>query len=147
MLYFKLLYVILNTEREVSILLYHLSTIKGLEILIPKVPETAISGLEDTSIKRVCFSDSIEGCLSALQDIPRKYYVYSPCEEVVPYYPRVDEVRDAKYTHEVWVTKNVKVKCLGIIESWGPEGYKNHNSGRGRVAVLKYFYRWLDTLK
>ena len=54
----------------VFIRLYHLSKTKDLTILEPKVPECAVPMFEDTTTKRVCFSDNIEGCLSALQDGP-----------------------------------------------------------------------------
>lgn len=87
-------------------MLYHLSTRGGLTELTPKIPECAVSIHEDTSTERVCFSDFIEGCLSALQDLPRKYYVYVPRNEIKDddiYYPTVNDVRDAKYTHEVWI--------------------------------------------
>ena len=62
-------------------MLYHLSQVNNLELLTPKVPECAIPMYEDTKTKRVCFSDSIDGCLSALQS-PGKYYVYIPKENI-----------------------------------------------------------------
>lgn len=127
-------------------MLYHLSRYKNLKILTPKVPETAISIYENITIQRVCFSDSIEGCLSALQDSPEKYYVYILDQEIEKndlYYPTVNEVRDAKYTHEVWILKEVKVKCIGIIQSSNYDREKQYNSGRGRVTIYHYPYEWL----
>lgn len=56
--------------------LYHLSEDGTLNVLTPRVPECAIEMYEDVKTKRVCFSDFIEGCLSSLQDLPKKYYVY-----------------------------------------------------------------------
>lgn len=62
--------------------LYHLSQTPRIEILVPSIPKCAIPMYEDTSIRRVCFSNSISGCLSALQDIAgAEFYVYTPIEE------------------------------------------------------------------
>ena len=58
-------------------MIYHLSMVEGLKQLIPKIPECAIEKYEDKQIKRICFSDSIDGCLSSLQQ-PGLYYVYIP---------------------------------------------------------------------
>lgn len=127
-------------------ILYHLSEQGGLEKLTPRIPECAVPIYEDTSTERVCFSDFIEGCLSALQDLPRKYYVYIPQDEIRNedlYYPTVDDVRDAKYTHEVWVLKEVKVKCIGIIKSLDYDWTKRHNTGRGTTTFFHYPYQWV----
>ena len=128
-------------------MLYHLSEHKNLTLLTPRIPECAVSIYEDTVTKRVCFSDSIEGCLSALQDIPRKYYVYTPQELIQQndlYYPTVNEVRDAKYTHEVWILQEVKVKLIGIIQSEYPDWKKRYNTGRGRIMYFHYPYNWIE---
>lgn len=128
-------------------MLYHLSEHKNLTLLTPRIPECAVSIYEDTVTKRVCFSDSIEGCLSALQDIPRKYYVYTPQELIQQndlYYPTVNEVRDAKYTHEVWILQEVKVKLIGIIQTEYPDWKKRYNTGRGRIMYFHYPYNWIE---
>lgn len=97
----------------------------------------------------MCFSNSIDGCLSALQS-PGKYYVYIPKENIQEdsiYYPTVDDVRDAKYTHEVWILSEIKVKCIGIIKSSDIYIKERHNSGRGRVNIFRYQYEWLRKYK
>ena len=130
-------------------MLYHLSQVNNLELLTPKVPECAIPMYEDTKTKRVCFSDSIDGCLSALQS-PGKYYVYIPKEDIQEdsiYYPTVDDVRDAKYTHEVWVLTEIGVKCIGIIKCSDMYIKERRNSGRGQVTVFHYDYKWLKKYK
>ena len=48
-------------------MLYHLTTTKNIKVLTAKIPETCVSGYEDENQKRVCFSPSIDQCLSALQ--------------------------------------------------------------------------------
>lgn len=125
-------------------MLYHLSTQKGLTKLTPKIPECAVPMFENTNIKRVCFSDFIGGCLSALQDLPRKYYVYTPCSDIIVYKPSVDEVRDAKYTHEFWSLQPVKIKCIGIIQSENYIKTEQHNTGRGRTTFFHYPYHWVE---
>lgn len=128
-------------------MLYHLSTIGNLSVLTPKIPECAVPIYEDVITPRVCFSDFIEGCLSALQDLPKRYYVYIPDEELDTsdlHYPTVYEVRDMKCTHEVWVTREVKVKCIGIIQSKEYDWKKDHNSGRGRITFFHYPYEWVE---
>lgn len=118
-----------------------------MDVLTPRIPECAVSIYEDTSTKRICFSDYIEGCLSALQDMPRRYYVYVPQDDIQDeniYYPTVDDVRDAKYTHEVWVLHEVKVKCIGVIQSFNYDWSKRHNTGRGRTTFFHYPYKWIE---
>lgn len=125
-------------------MLYHLSKDDNLTKLTPQIPECAVGIHEDTNTKRVCFSDSIEGCLSALQEIPKQYYVYIPAEEIDFYTPTVDEVRDAKFTHEVWILQEVKVKCIGVIQSKEYDSAKMHNTGRGRTVFFHYPYEWIE---
>ncbi len=125
-------------------MLYHLSESAELEKLTPKIPECAVGMYENTSIKRICFSDYIEGCLSALQDLPKKYYVYVPENDSVNFHiPTVEEVRDAKYTHEVWILEEIPVKCIGIIESDDYDWSKRHNTRRGRTTFFHYPYKWI----
>lgn len=128
-------------------MLFHLSSDKALTKLTPRVPECAIPIHEDISIKRICFSNSIDGCLSALEQGPYKYYVYiidDIIDEHDMHYPTVDEVRDAKYTHEVWILKEVKVKCIGKIKCSNYDSSRQHNSGRGRVTIFHYPYKWIE---
>lgn len=122
---------------------YHLSEKANLTTLVPKIPECAVSMYEDKTIKRVCFSDFIGGCLSALQDIPCKYYVYTPINDVKMYRPSVEEVRDVNFTHEVWCLEPIPVKCIGIIESFNYTKVERHNTGRGRTTFFHYPYRWI----
>lgn len=125
-------------------MLYHLSTNPNIKRLMPKIPSCAVGQYENLTAKRICFSDSIENCLSALQDIPNKFYVYTPIKEnIATYTPTVNEVIDAKIHHEVWSFKAVNVKCIGIIQSENYTEVTRHNSGRGRVCFFKYPYKWI----
>ena len=95
--------------------LFHLSPIPNLTVLNPRVPETAIGGYEDTKQKRVCFSTSIKRCLTALSDCNGQYYVYIPVNQHKAYSPTPTEVVDVSETNEKWITRPVKVKCIGAI--------------------------------
>ena len=95
--------------------LFHLSPTPNLTILNPRVPETAIGGYEDTKQKRVCFSTSIKRCLTALSDCNGQYYVYIPVNQHKAYSPTPTEVVDVSETNEKWITRPVKVKCIGAI--------------------------------
>ena len=130
-------------------MLYHLSTNKNLNILTPRIPECAISTYENTSMKRVCFSDYIGGCLSALQGIPTKYYVYVPYnfQNENIYYPTENDVRDAKYTHEIWYLNEINVKCIGAIKSFNYDYNKKYDTNRGKITVFHYPYKWIEKYK
>lgn len=128
-------------------MLYHLSQDANLSVLTPRVPECAVPAYEDVTTKRVCFSDFIEGCLSALQSLPGVYHVYVPAEDLKEediHYPDAYEVRDSKCTHEIWVMKEVKVKRIGSIVTENYDWSKQHNSGRGRVTFFHYPYKWIE---
>lgn len=129
-------------------MLYHLSEISDLTVLTPRIPRYAVSTHENVKIERVCFSDFIEGCLSALQDLPNKFYVYVPKYEIDKwdiYTPTVYEVIDAKFTHEVWVMKEVEVKCIGIIQSENWDWSKRHNTGiRRRTTFFHHPFKWIE---
>ena len=128
-------------------MLYHLSTDENLKVLTPKIPKNALPEHEDVKTKRICFSDSIEGCLSSLQTSPNKYYVYVPeneVDEIDIYIPTVDEVIDAKFTHEVWIMKEIKVKCIGAIQAKKYDFKKRYSSGRGRITFFHYPYEWIE---
>ena len=95
--------------------LFHLSPIPNLTVLTPRIPEAAVWGYEDKKQKRVCFSTSIKRCLTALSDCNGQYYVYIPVNQHKAYSPTPTEVVDVSETNEKWITRPVKVKCIGAI--------------------------------
>lgn len=123
---------------------FHLSDDNGLTELTPKVPSCAIPMYENVSTKRICFSDSIDGCLSAL-DPPTDsmLYAYTPIEEINAIKPDVNDVRDAKYTWEVWSLNKVQVKNIGKVMVIKLKESKNKNSGRGRVCIRTYDWKFI----
>ena len=125
--------------------LFHLSPIPNLTILNPRVPETAIGDYEDTKQKRVCFSTSIKRCLTALSDCNGQYYVYVPINQHKAYSPTPTEVVDVSETNEKWITRPVKVKCIGAIV---PTTYTKqeiyfpiHNETFG---MFTYNWKWVE---
>ena len=116
-------------------MLYHLSQHNNLKILKPTIPEAVLANkhsLENKHIPRVCFSNSIDGCLLGLQfrdadfkEAPNGIleYVYVAEErsladaiiinndELIDY----KLVFDAQITGEVWCLSNIRVKCIGTI--------------------------------
>ena len=126
-------------------MLYHISNKSNLKILNPFIPSCALVGHEDRKTPRICFSSRIEGCLSAI-DCASKFYVYTPIDGIEVHKPTVDECRDAKYTDEVWALESVPVRCLGRIEATYLDKFDRHNSGRGRVLVYQYTYKWLNQI-
>ena len=123
---------------------FHLSSTPNVTILNPRVPETAIGGYEDTKQKRVCFSTSIKRCLTALTDCNGQYYVYVPVNQHKAYSPTPTEVFDVAETNEKWITRPVKVKCIGAIV---PTTYTKqeiyfplHNE---TFAIFTYDWKWV----
>ena len=121
-----------------------MSPTPNLTILNPRVPETAIGGYEDTKQKRVCFSTSIKRCLTALSDCNGQYYVYVPVNQHKAYSPTPTEVVDVSETNEKWITRPVKVKCIGAIV---PTTYTKqeiyfpiHNETFG---IFTYDWKWV----
>ena len=125
---------------------FHLSKDRNLKILSPKIPECAISSYEDIASKRVCFSNTIKGCLSALQcNVGDKFYVYTIKEpnKTGIYFPSIYEVRDCKFTGEVWVLKPVKVKRIGRIKVTKILSVREYNTERGTISVFDYLFEEL----
>lgn len=78
----------------------------------------------------------------------QKYYVYIPDEKLYEsdiYYPSAQEVRDCKFTNEVWIKKEIKIKCIGIIQSQNYDWSKRHNTGYGRIIYFHYLQ--MDKIK
>lgn len=125
--------------------LFHLSPTPNLIILNPRVPETAIGGYEDTKQKRVCFSTSIKRCLTALSDCNGKYYVYVPVNQHKAYSPTPTEVVDVSETNEKWITRPVKVKCIGAIVPTTYTKQEIYFPIHGETfGIFTYDWKWVE---
>ncbi len=123
--------------------LFHLSFDDKLHKLTPRVPRNFWPEHEDGYIERVCFSNSINGCLNALYASDGyKYSVYIPKHEIAVYHPTAHEVVDKDITHEVWaVDDEVAVIKVGeITVLWGD--VENSILIQGiYVPVVKFVFR------
>ena len=125
--------------------LFHLSPTPNLTILNPRVPETAIGGYEDTKQKRVCFSTSIKRCLTALSDCNGQYYVYVPVNQHKAYSPTPTEVVDVSETNEKWITRPVKVKCIGAIVPTTYTKQEIYFPIHGETfGIFTYDWKWVE---
>lgn len=125
--------------------LFHLSPTPNLTILNPRVPETAIGGYEDTKQKRVCFSTSIKRCLTALSDCNGQYYVYIPVNQHKAYSPTPTEVVDVSETSEKWITRPVKVKCIGAIVPTTYTKQEIYFPIHGETfGIFTYDWKWVE---
>lgn len=129
---------------------YHLSEVAGLYKLTPRIPSIALDTYEDTTIPRVCFSDSIDGCLSALQ-YAGNFFVYIPLNEPKLIIPTREQVKDAEFTHEHWCLEEVPVKCLGKVNAGWNYRIKNHVIQIGEVEetvdVFHFPWHWSKKFK
>jgi len=95
--------------------------------LEPRVPQNFFTknGYEDASTPRVCFAQSVDGCLKGLsQNLEGKsFYVFEPEQmpEIV-YKPNKGAVPDSEVTTEMWVKEPVKLKKSGKIFVSGDDG-------------------------
>ena len=125
--------------------LFHLSPTPNLTILNPRVPETAIGGYEDTKQKRVCFSTSIKRCLTALSDCNGQYYVYVPVNQHKAYSPTPTEVVHVSETNEKWITRPVKVKCIGAIVPTTYTKQEIYFPIHGETfGIFTYDWKWVE---
>lgn len=124
------------------------------ELLQPRIPDNFLTqiGAEDNKTPRVCFSDSIDGCLIALSRNLKgmKLFVHvADCDESVLRqfrHPTTEEVPDADITDEVWSLKPVEIKCIGQIQVKKaypkPLPYKYTDSDRTQKTAELYSWDW-----
>lgn len=131
--------------------LYHLSpyNLDG-KVIFPSVPDNFFTenGYEDNVIRRVCFTEYIEGCLRGLsQNLKgREYYVHIPQGSYEVYEPSVKEVPDAEVTGELWICQPVLLKCVGrirVIRDTGEEGIP-FRYGDNTAELYDWEYKWLS---
>lgn len=126
--------------------LYFLSeTNMDQKILQPRIPDNFLTknGYEDNTTPRVCFSTSIDKCLTAMSMrlTDKEFYVHYPAEEHDVYSPSIEEVPDVQITGEKWIKEPVKLICVGKIRVTGPTRGKgmDYTYGDGKKATL---YNW-----
>ena len=130
--------------------IYHISEEDQTgNIFTPRLPINFMTDnqYEDDTTPRVCFSESIDGCL-----VGTRYkletnimYVHEPANysTLITKKPTIDEVPEAEISEEVWVLSPVKMRCIGKIEIMEPLGiplqYKyGDNTGEAYKWKWKY---------
>lgn len=129
----------------VAKILYHLSK-TPVEILIPRVPK---SDFEDQTIPRVCFSDSIEGCLIGInenKDISGQTFKVYAIETDNYYTPTLSEVPDRDITGEVWVQFAVEPDYLYDIEVTGKSGESLVEIGSEMFMLPRWEYKIIEDI-
>ncbi len=133
--------------------LYHLSEINhNGETFHPilMTPDRAMWG-EDCTVKRTCFSSSIQGAINALsfsEDPFKKdcfLYVHTPTNltSLEVYKPDKKEVPDCEFTNEYWVLNDVTLKCLGkVIIINRIKNYYTTYYQDWKIQIDKYIWKW-----
>ena len=90
-------------------------------ILTPRIPESLEIDREDNKTKRICVSNSIIGCLSAIGqnlyiDQEVKVYYCDIYDMKYIHQPTVEEVADVEYTGEYWLLSETKFNLLKKVK-------------------------------
>ena len=131
-------------------MLYHLSRRKLYDggFLTPRLPDLMRD--EEFSLPpRICFSDSIDGCLKAAisRGVGRCMYVYVLKDSVKTYKPTIKQVADCKITNEVWVNERIHVEYAGKIlptKLLFKEHYKNY---KAEFDYPVYRWKWIEKIE
>mgnify|MGYP000081011234 CR=1 FL=1 len=100
----------------INLIGYHITKEKIKDsILIPKIPKNSYTerGVEDNTIPRVCFSNNVSNCITALCDSKLTgeiLYVYKTKQDKEFYFPTREQVPDYDYTHEMWSLEPIEVE-------------------------------------
>ena len=145
--------------------LYHLSKVAGLTTLEPRVPRAIVNRIrgsfEDSSIERISFAESIDGCILGLQlsastftDHVQRFYVHRlvSCDRLLSNdeVTRRKLVFDSRVTGEWWGLSDAIVKQVGEIEvsDIGSRAIE-YEPLRGDRSMMKqngkletYLYKW-----
>lgn len=119
-------------------------------VLHPRVPNNFLTrnGYEDSDTPRICFTDDVGKCLTALsQNVKgKKFNVYEPDDisRYEVYKPNTKAVPDSEITGELWITKPVSLKKVGqitVTDDDGQEG-KRYKYGNKYAELYGWKYKW-----
>ena len=122
--------------------MYYFVSTKNFDgkILSPRIPVNRMNN-EDECTKRICVSQSIDGCLVATYyEVGEMVYVHS-CESNSVVSPSTIQVEDSPFTGEQWITKPVLVTLF--IKLKITERIKRTASVDSRMAIDTYCYEVL----
>lgn len=114
-------------------------------------------GFEEYKTPRVCFSNSIEGCLNAIiNDVGRlelagkTLYVYTPEKPISSYKHKTNkqiikdgDIFDANITNEMWILEPVQLKYVGsiVVDKVNGEHVRKFANNK-KKTIIKYDYKW-----
>lgn len=114
-------------------------------------------GFEEYKTPRVCFSNSIEGCLNAIiNDVGRlelagkTLYVYTPEKPISSYKHKTNkqiikdgDIFDANITNEMWILEPVQLKYVGsiVVDKVNGEHVRKFVNNK-KKTIIKYDYKW-----
>ena len=127
------------------------------KLLNSKNNTTGSIGYEEYKTPRVCFSNSIEGCLNAIISpkdrmklAGKQIYVYIPENPIDQYKTKSNkmiqkdgDIFDANITNEMWILEPVKVKYIGsiVVDKVITEKKTKMNNNKN-LTLVKYIYKW-----
>lgn len=113
-------------------------------------------GFEEYKTPRVCFSNSIVGCLNAIindigrLELPGKtLYVYTPEKPISEYKHKTNkqiikdgDLFDANITNEMWILEPVKLRYVGsiVVDKVVRESVRKYANSKN--SIIKYDYKW-----
>lgn len=118
---------------------------------------TTGGGYEEYKTPRVCFSNSIEGCLNAIITMKdrmelagKQIHVYIPENPIDQYKTKSNkmiqkdgDIFDANITNEMWILEPVNVKYIGsIVVDKVITEKKTKMSNNKKKTLIKYIYKW-----
>lgn len=122
--------------------------------LTPRVPSNFFTknGYEDNTTKRICFSTSVDKCLTALSqnNTDKTFHVYKPKKiPSIIYKPNKKAVPDAEVTDELWIDKPVDVVEVGKIRCTGDDGKDGipFKWGSNTAELYGWNYEWINDKK
>jgi hypothetical protein len=101
-------------------------------------------------VKRICFSDSINGCLMAKGGTYYNYDIYvmipDPKKKYKVYKPTGADVYDAPVTHELWITEPVKMVTIGMvhIDDIDKHHLKANHTSIGASKIFGFHWHWVE---
>ncbi len=136
--------------------MYHLSQSNlDNKTIQPNIPSNFFTknGYEENKTPRVCFAPSISKCLRALTQKCEDMvlFVHVPDGKYDVYTPTLKEVPDQNLTGEMWITKPVKLKCIGcvkVIKDKGEPGLKYYYGEDNKYSAELYDweYKWISKI-
>ena len=147
-----------SSEERLIKSLYFISEtpIDSTTSIVPRIPNNFMTknGYEDNTTPRVCFSTSIDGCLTGLSmNVSDKtFYVYHPISNARIITPTIKQVPDVKITNERWICDSVHLHYVGKIKAFDENGpkddgipYRYGKNNEHEARLYRWGWKWITT--